>query len=1374
MASTFSGNALSRHFLMMLFAVACISAKGQRHDNGITRYRLPEPIMFSSPDFERIIKIEESSNGFVWLATNKGLFCFDGSFFRKIVHSPLGFSAVDAGQINDLYLDREKEQLWIATEMGASLLDLKTEAFADYTFFQKNKPGRTTGECTAVLKDRQGVVWFGVTGLGLVCLDTASRYFPMPENQVAGNLRDHPTIYQLAQDAEADSILWLAFNLGMARFNKNTGRYSFPSGWADDGRLLDLILTTLFSAKDKIYLGSTWKSGALIYDIPEQRFRELKSSSVSPFKISVFQYRSPNSIWAATDEGLAIIDTRSDSLAAYFPNVYNAASETQNFLATPQRLWLGSDDGLVLHDFSRYTVENHYFSRNTEGMPDILFAAVENETKNRLWLGFLFSEFIYDYDQYSRRHVAIPRHAQSARRAPAGLIRLRDGRLLACGDGGIYEVQGRSLIYLPLLKELFAAGEELNFCRQDREGNLWMNSRTAGFYKIDLKTGQYRDCLAGRYFKGTPLVFTDSRENFWLSGDGFSVYNPRTDSILHFPYRPGEQFTSLFPRGFEEDDQGNIWLSDTRTGGLMMVDPRHLGKGIVRRFDARNGPRSNQMRSLKKDPRGRIWAVTAEGLQVFDPRDSTFRLFGAAAGFRLQTENRLDNLCSYLTRLSTGEMLVSYHNGFAIFHPDSLKGNRELPHPYLLPVNANDQALFSGITFGSSNPLRLKHGQDVLEFGFSSIAFYEPEKVAYRYRLKGYEAGWQETNRRYLRYTHLPPGRYTFQLLAVSSDGLHANQPLEWHFSILPPWWATWWAYCAYTLLIALALWAAYTWRKRRWLLKMQLEQKHREGERLKELDALKTRLYTNITHEFRTPLTVIIGMAEQLKSEIENWKSTGTGILREKLAAIQRGGKSLLRLVNQMLDLSKLEAGAMRVHYIRGDIIPFLRYQLESFHSLAESKGIRLEFQAEPETLPTDYDPEKIEAIVSNLLSNAIKFTDAGKVQLTVAREEQSLLIRVRDSGAGIPPENLPHIFDRFYQVDNAANRHAGHLRDTAAAPVEGTGIGLALTRELVKLLGGEISVTSEPGVGSEFTVRLPRDVAAASPQPGENFVAETIGAKEEGPLPVRETIAPPDFETTPLAGAADAASKPLLLIVEDNADVVLYLQSLLQKNYRMEVAKDGRAGLANALEHVPDIILSDVMMPGMDGFELCRALKTDMRTSHIPIVLLTAKADMASKIEGLQHGADAYLAKPFHKEELFVRLEKLIELRKNLQVRYANATAEMAPPTPASLEDDFMRQVRSLLEAHLGDEDFGIPQLSKALGMSRAQLYRKFQALTDQPVAHYFRSMRLHKAQELLQSTDLQVAEIAFQAGFKDPAHFTRVFAEAFGVSPREWRKG
>ena len=516
---------------------------------------------------------------------------------------------------------------------------------------------------------------------------------------------------------------------------------------------------------------------------------------------------------------------------------------------------------------------------------------------------------------------------------------------------------------------------------------------------------------------------------------------------------------------------------------------------------------------------------------------------------------------------------------------------------------------------------------------------------------------------------------------------------------------------------------------------------------RLKELNEAKTRLYTNITHEFRTPLTIILGMAQQIKENSKTWLNTG-------LELITRNGQRLLTLVNQMLDLQKLDAGMIMTQPFQADVVPFLAYLTHSFSMPAESKNIHLAFHPELDAVVMDYDPEKLQNIVSNLLSNALKFTPNGGsvyVRLTASEPEAGanryLSIVVEDSGIGISPDHLPFIFDRFYQAENETTRYSS-----------GTGIGLALTKELVKLMDGDISVTSEVGQGTSFLVKLPIT---------HNAPVQDVSLGEI-PAPV---ISLPSAGFTEISENQTDRKHPLVLVAEDNQDMVRYLDACLLPDFRLATAFDGKQALEKALEIIPDLVISDVMMPEMDGFGLCERLKNDFRTSHIPIVMLTAKADMASRIEGLECGADAYLTKPFYKEELLAHLHNLIELRKKLSQRYASHD----PPSPTEdkaiqREDLFMHQVRSIMKTHLSDENFGIPQLCQELAMSRAQLYRKFEALTNVPVGKFIRTLRLRKAKELLENSSLNVTEVAFEVGFRNLSHFSTAFKEEFGVSPSE----
>ncbi len=527
-------------------------------------------------------------------------------------------------------------------------------------------------------------------------------------------------------------------------------------------------------------------------------------------------------------------------------------------------------------------------------------------------------------------------------------------------------------------------------------------------------------------------------------------------------------------------------------------------------------------------------------------------------------------------------------------------------------------------------------------------------------------------------------------------------------------------------------------------------QQKDAEARRLEELDRFKSQLYTNITHEFRTPLTVILGMIDRI------------GGFEEERDLIRRNGKNLLRLINEMLDLSRLESGKMEFKWKQGDIITYLQYLTESFYSMAEEKSIRLVFYSEVSQLMMDFDEDKTQHIVYNLLSNALKFTPKGGKVIMHATSKNIegktfLQVKVQDTGIGIPESALSLIFDRFYQVDPSSSISKG----------EGTGIGLALTKELIEMLGGNISVKSKEGLGSEFIVLIPVN-RKAKPIDASSLIT---GSKV---FPVLAA----DMEINPVINF-NAMELPLLLIVEDNRDVAKYLQTCVEKDFRVITTYDGQEGIEKALEVIPDIVISDVMMPKRDGYDVTRTLKTDQRTSHIPIILLTAKATEEERLKGLKVGADAYLVKPFNKEELNIRLEQLTLLRKQIQKKYGGELNKSVPATETvstnhqNLEDQFLKTLRQEVERKIDQPDLAILDLCQAVNLSHSQVYRKLKALTGKTPVQFIRSTRLQKAKELLESTDLNISEIAYEIGFSDPNYFSRTFQQTYGASPSAIRK-
>jgi signal transduction histidine kinase/DNA-binding response OmpR family regulator len=602
----------------------------------------------------------------------------------------------------------------------------------------------------------------------------------------------------------------------------------------------------------------------------------------------------------------------------------------------------------------------------------------------------------------------------------------------------------------------------------------------------------------------------------------------------------------------------------------------------------------------------------------------------------------------------------------------------------------------------------------------------------------------------------------------------------------------TLWQYGLGCLLLVLGLLGGVLFRTyrvrqqaKRQVLSGQLRVQQLEANQLAEVNALKSRFFSNIAHEFRTPLTLILGPLENLLA--------GSRAGSREHALLQLAGTHsarLLALVNQLLDLSRLEAGVVRLDPRRGDVMPFLKGTTYSFLSLAEQKDIALGFTAGTEALVMDYDRDKLEKVMNNLLSNAFKFTPAaGRVHVSageVAGPSPHLRVSVQDSGVGIPAEQLPRVFDRFYQAGN----------QPGGGPA-GSGIGLALAKELVEMHGGTLLVEPNPERGTTFTFTLPisRQAPAESPRPGHPATVPALPPGVE--LPVACGLSAADRPPLPAGDPAEPAAPPAgpeaetVLVIEDNAEVRFFIRQSLEDHYHVVEAVNGAEGVRMAVELVPDLILSDVMMPEMDGYQACRALKSRDETSHIPVILLTAKAGTESKLEGLDTGADDYLAKPFHTAELKLRIRNLVRLRKHLQRKYRshlaepspadeplapqNATEDESPGTeePAPLparENAFLARLREVVEAHLDDEDFSIEELSREVGMSRTQVHRKLKALTNQSASLFIRTLRLQKARLLLLSGAHNVSEAAYLTGFNSPAYFSTCFAEQYGYPPSE----
>lgn len=704
--------------------------------------------------------------------------------------------------------------------------------------------------------------------------------------------------------------------------------------------------------------------------------------------------------------------------------------------------------------------------------------------------------------------------------------------------------------------------------------------------------------------------------------------------------------------------------------------------------------------------------------------------------------------------------------GMLAYNPNQVRPSQKQFATHLRKVWMNGDSLVYAGTQTEAAAFSYTHNS--FNFEYTLPYFNKSQHSSYQSYLEGYDNSWSDWSTETKRnYTNIPAGSYTFK---VRSKNVYdkLGDVDSYAFSIKPAWYGSWLAYLLYVISLIALGWYIIHWRSAELKKKNErleetisertLEIQHKnevlnhQTEKLVELNEVKTRLFSNISHEFRTPLTVILGMTDTMKTDYENQVTKDT---EKSLEMIRRNGKNLLHLVNELLDLAKVESGSMELDLVQSDVVPFVKYFSESFHSLAESKKINLTVYSEIESLEMDIDVKKLGAIISNLLSNAVKFTsENGKIIVhlnNINREEGNVLtIKVQDNGKGLAENELLHLFDRFYQVDN-----------TSYGQQVGTGIGLSLTKEFVELMQGDISVESTIGKGTTFTVEIP--------------ITNNATKDEETSIAVEPSLAvsPPEYKKE-LSLEAPVSDLPSLLIIEDNMDVAHYLETCLRGKYQTLHAIDGVIGMEMAFENIPDIVISDVMMPNMNGYEVCAALKADERTDHIPVILLTAKVTTEDRLTGLTHGADAYLAKPFNQDELFTRLDQLILVRKKLISKLEqNGFSSVLSEKVESPKTKFVQEVIKVVLAHLDDVSFGPTILAEKMSLSESQIYRKLKSITDKSTAIFIRSVRLQKAKELIQSSNKTLSEIAYEVGFNDPSWFSRSFKEEFGVPPSDLSK-
>ncbi|MDO1451345.1 two-component regulator propeller domain-containing protein [Rhodocytophaga aerolata] len=1362
--------------ICIILQLVCFSLSAQ-----VTALKFERVLPENGLSHGNVTCIMQDTQGFMWFGTDEGLNRFDGFTFETYVHNPFTKNSISDNAIRALFQDRSGA-IWVATSNGLNKFNPQTNTFTLHKHNPEDVKSISDDDIFCVYEDKGGIIWVG-TKLGLNKYDPFTNTFRLYQHHPLHiKAWENNSIHALYEDSTGN--MWVGTTKGLSRFNKTSGSFTRFTSQTQIYDSLSYVTSIIEDRSGNLWVG-TMGNGLSQFDKTTGNFKVYRQNpedkhSISSNRILSLFEDSFGILWIGNQTtGLDQFDKMTGRFTHYIHDPTNKQSLSDNSIFSlyedqSKVLWVGTYTGGVNKtDLLTKKITHHQHTPNlSHSLRHNFVFSLYRDHSGAIWVGnpmgldklshtsktAPFTHFSYEASMpenlsYNTAHSIFEDHAKNI------WVGLK-------GDGlkKIVPQSNTVVSYRNIPGDTTSLPNNFVYVVYgDRQGNLWVGTRdgVSLFDVISQKFTTYKP--SSRRFD-VEQILADSLGALWLATatDGLVKFDPQHHSFTPYPINYLPENSNKAIRYLYEDRNGLLWIS-LSIGGLYTFDRKTLtytriADPVILTTLSING--------ILEDNKGNLWLSTKKnGIYKFNPKTKVLQTYDVHDGLQGNEFNRA--LCKGIN----GEMYFGGNNGFNVFHPDSLIDN-----PYAPQVAITNFKVFDKAKPFFTDTLELSYSENFFSFDFVALSFSFPDKNKYAYKLENFNQEWiQAGSRRYAAYTNLDPGEYTFKVKAANHDGVWNTQGASLKIIILPPWWKTQGAYIGYSILFVGLVYGFRSYIINREQLKNSVKLKSMEAQKLQELDQMRSTFFTNISHEFRTPLTLIVSPLEKLLAE-----KVEEPTKQEYYQCMRRNANRLLQLINQLLDVSKLEAGQMNPHLLPGEMVSFIKSQVFSFISLADSHQIKLNFYHTPDIIWNMFDKDYLEKILSNLLSNAFKFTlDKGEITVIVCLTPlnsasalgQWVQIQVKDNGIGIPEDKVDKIFGRFYQADNSHTRQ-----------FEGTGIGLALTKELVDLLGGKIEVSSQSGKGTCFTVELPftaafdeqlaqRDDSVSENKSKVNYYADiSIG---------QNYLAPSSQTQNPIDQHA-----PVLLIVEDNIELRSYIRSNFSHSYHILEAGDGIEGLSKAIEFVPDLVISDRMMPLMDGMELCKRLKTDERTSHIPVILLTAKANLENKIEGLQTGADDYLIKPFHTEELITRVNNLIGQRKKLRELFGQALTSLPSsnntviPTPqaptltiSKAEDRFLQKLTNCIEVHLSDSELSMEVLEKEIGMSYTQLYRKVKAVTDQTPVEFVRNYRLKKAATLLSEKQSNVSEVAYAVGFNNLSYFTKCFRQLYDVPPSEY---
>jgi len=1340
---------------LVLFFIVCTAVFGSR----------AQTISFNHLSVENglsnnsVLSITQDRTGFLWFGTRLGVNRYDGSRFRNYVSNTKDSNTLYDNNVISLFCDSRKT-IWAGTSSGLNRYNEEKD------IFERIPLQNTALNINCIYEDKKGTLWIGSSN-GLYALPNkqpkqAIVFKANQPNSIAGN--NVRAVYE-----DHNGHLWVGSNNGLTRMIPQKNRYHFENfiHEPDHPRSLSAVHVTTITedAKQQLWIG-TQNSGLNLFDAATKTFTRYgktgnSSSGLINNNIRIIASARNGLLWVGTQEGLSLIDPVTKNIQSHQNDPGNNKSLSQNsiyslFEDANGSVWVGTYFGGVNSTYPYSTnfsvLQNH---ANRSSLSNNVVSSIVEDEQHHLWIGTEGGGLNF-YNRTTGTFTVYKNNINDAGSLGSNLVKIvvvDKEQNIWCGThgGGLNVLDRKQNIfkrYLYKENDATTLRSEIIALLEDNNNRLWVGSNQG--LQLFSKKGTELTPLSfssiNGFVNGIPArtFFKDAQGAVWIgAAPGLYVVNGNSMKELS---------TDLFVNNITQDKKGNIWVA-LSYGGIAMYNNSNGGQFI--RYTKKEGLPNDNVISLLEDEQGFFWLSTDNGLVKYNPALKTAQTYTVSDGI---AGNEF-NYNSYL-KDSRGEFFFGGYHGITSFFPGNIETNS-----YVAPVVFTGLRLFSNAVAinGDDGLLRqninqtkrivFTHKQNVFSIEFALLNFIKSNKNKYAYKLEGFDKNWNEVSTASATYTNLPSGTYTFLVKGANNDGVW-SAPASIELKILPPFWLTWWAYCLYVLLFAAILFLIIRFFFLRELLKKE-----------DELHQVKLNFFTNVSHEIRTHLTLIMAPVEKLME-----KNDENSFVHQQLTQVKSNANRLLKLVSELMDFRKAETNHLKLHIERHNLIPFLQDIYNSFREMSLTKHITVSFMHNAEDVPLYFDKEQLEKVFFNLLANAFKFTpEGGRITLLAEQKDNKVTVTVTDNGRGIAPEYIDKLFTNFFQVADHGMQNTGY------------GIGLALSKNIVELHKGTIAVASEPSTADKegktvFTVTLLQGNLHFADEHSvtTSAVTKSIAAEQ----------APAALQHQPVNKQVENHEKAYsLLIAEDNTELRLLIQETFAGQYNIISCENGLIGWNTAAEQIPDLIISDVMMPEMDGFTLCEKLKTDERTSHIPVILLTAKSSQNDQVSGLETGADIYLTKPFSTKILELNVRNLLagreKMREHLNKQIsrlpdvtAAATNETTTAFTNAVDQEFLEKVIQIVNDHMEDPDFGVEKLSRKVAMSAPVLYKKIKAVSNMSVNDFVKSLRLKKAARLLLETDLTVYEVAYSVGYNDRKYFSKEFKKQFGTLPSAFK--